>query len=116
MIDMRQCFRRRCDPLTAPCCRPRGRPTSTTSAEVPLEQIGGTVARCCDFDRCFRPLRRHLEARVADVRTAFEGRPLPAIKLQYADGTYHVVDGHHRLAVARQRGMVAIDAVVACYC
>ncbi len=37
----------------------------TTAETIPVESIVGTIARCCDFDRCFRPLRRHLKKRTA---------------------------------------------------
>lgn len=87
-----------------------------TSEVVSLESIVGTIARCCDFDRCFRPLRRHLKHRMARVRDALANRHLPAISLRQRDGRYYVVDGHHRLRLAWERGMTAVDAIVTCRC
>ena len=29
---------------------------------------------------------------------------------------HFVIDGHHRVALARERGMVAMDAIVTCRC
>lgn len=83
---------------------------------VSLRQIVGSVARCCDFDRCFRPLRAHLKRRLNAVRAAFRNRHIPPIRLRQAGDDYYVIDGHHRLALAHERGMVAIDAVVSCVC
>lgn len=83
---------------------------------VPLRRIVGTIARCCDFDGCFRPLRGHLKARLRAVRAALAGHPLPVIRLQKVGEDFFVVDGHHRVALARERGMIAMDAIVTCRC
>lgn len=94
-------------------------------AEVPVKQIAGTVARVDDFDRAFRPRRRHLRNRWekvaagATVRGAFS--PLQLVQL---GELYFVVDGHHRVSVARANGIDVMDAVVrrvctvayACHC
>lgn len=112
------CLRRRCDNLEvldigldSPL-----RTVVTTAETVPLGSIVGTIARCCDFDACFRPLRRHLQKRMSQLREFFGGRHLPAIRLRQLGDSYYVVDGHHRVAIARERGMLAIDAIVTCRC
>lgn len=109
--------RNRCDDLevlAAPGERPGARWTGAVT--VPLDRIVGTVARCCEFDRCFRPRRPHLRARLDSLRRGMAGRHLPPIRLRQTDHRYFVVDGHHRVALARERGMVAMDAVVTCDC
>ncbi len=112
-------FSRSCEPLLvmAPDAPSSGDGRSTTvPMTVPLTRIVGTIARCCDFDRCFRPLRPHLRRRLARLRTVLGDRYLPAVRLRQFGDSFYVVDGHHRLALARERGMPAMDAIVTCTC
>lgn len=109
-------IRRRCDNLEMfdiTADSPARRPI-TTAETVPVESIIGTITRCCDFDGCFQPLRRHLKKRMGRLRDVFSDRHLPAVRLRQVDGRYYVVDGHHRVALARERGMHAVDAIVTC--
>jgi hypothetical protein len=83
--------------------------------EIPLDAINGTfeLGRARDFDSEFRPSpkarKRWLRVWVAE----HTGTGLPPIDVvKVADG-YAVRDGHHRVSVARARGAVTIDAVVA---
>ena len=109
-------IRTRCDDLlTATEALPAGPVTSWQEpgvVAVPLDRIIGTVARCCDFDRCFRVLRRHLEERLERVRRRWPHGGFPPVTLQRIGDTYFVVDGHHRLALAHQLGQRAVDARV----
>ncbi len=89
---------------------------TTTAETVPVSTIVGTIARCCDFDGCFQPLHRHLRERLDDLRTAMCCRQLPTIRLVQVGHEHFVIDGHHRVALARERGMVAMDAIVTCRC
>jgi hypothetical protein len=112
-------WRRRCadlEVLNAETIAGRETRKYTGSHIVPIDSIVGTIARCCDFDRCFHPLRRHLRARLMRLRKVFQGRYLPAVRLRLLDDGYYVEDGHHRLAIARERGMLAVDAIVTCRC
>lgn len=111
-------IRRRCDNLEVFDIESdsAGRPPVTTAETVPIDSVIGTVARCCDFDRCFQPLRRHLRKRMGRLREVFTDRHLPALRLRQLDDSYYVVDGHHRMAIARERGMLAVDAIVTCRC
>jgi len=93
----------------------RARPSQRVS-EIPLDAVTGTLepGRARLFDCCFRPRRGVSRARwerlwAADAR----GEILPPIEVVAVRGGYAVVDGHHRVSVARARGAVAIDAVVA---
>jgi hypothetical protein len=73
-------------------------------AMVPIDQIIGTVeptrSRC--FDRRFRPTsevpRTRFERIATDIRS---GRGMDPVDLYRCDGRYYVLDGHHRIAVAR---------------
>jgi hypothetical protein len=80
---------------------------------VPLEQIVGSIGRSQDFDRAFRPLKHHLRQRWSDIAVALcKGVVLPAVELVKVQEAYYVLDGHHRISVARFCGKVAIDANV----
>ncbi len=111
-------MRRRCDNLELfdNAADPAARPPITTAETVPVESIIGTITRCCDFDRCFQPLHRHIEKRMGRLREVFSDRYPPAVRLRQVDDRYYVVDGHHRVALARERGMHAVDAIVTCRC
>ena len=112
-------WRRRCDDLEVLSFEETSvdeRPLYRGADTVSLDSIIGTISRCCDFDRCFRPLRRHLKARLMRLQGVFQGRHLPAVRLRRYDDGYYVEDGHHRLAIARERGMMAVDAIVTCRC
>jgi hypothetical protein len=93
----------------------RARPARNVR-EIPLDAVTATLepGRARLFDRCFRPRRGVSRARwerlwVADAR----GEILPPIEVVKVGAFYAVVDGHHRVSVARARGAVAIDAVIA---
>jgi hypothetical protein len=79
---------------------------------VRVDKIVGSVDRTVDFDRFFRPRNRQLRERLAALRVAFAGREMPAISVYEAGGVYFVIDGHHRVALARQQGSEFIDAEV----
>jgi len=80
---------------------------------IPVTQIIGSLARDTDFDRDFRPRLRSSQERLASLRTAFpEGAEFPAIAVHEAGGAYFVADGHHRVAIARERGVEFIDAEI----
>lgn len=80
--------------------------------EIPVAAIVGSVDRTVDFDRFFRTRRRDLRSRLDALREAFRDRPMPPITVYEADGLYFVVDGHHRVALARQAGAEVMDAEV----
>lgn len=82
---------------------------------VEVGRIIGTVGRVQELGPDFRPLKRHRhdEERLDRIRTAMEeGKPLPPVELYKLGFGYYVLDGHHRVAVARSLGMVEIDAEV----
>lgn len=93
--------------------------------EVPLSRIGGTLARMEDFDRQFAPLRADLRDRWTRLAgLSASGRDLPPVTLVQVGDLYFVVDGHHRVSVARALGRVTVDGCVrrictvlrACHC
>lgn len=78
--------------------------------EIPVERIVGSLDRTGDFDRDFRPRRPLSRARLASLRSAFGDGAIPPIEVQEIGGAYFVADGHHRVALVRERGGEFIDA------
>jgi hypothetical protein len=79
---------------------------------IPLGQIVGTDSRIGDFDRQFLPQRAELGDRWRRVERAFAHGELAPIVVNRLGDAYFVVDGHHRVAIARQQGRETIDAEV----
>src|SRR4051812_1372617 len=79
---------------------------------VPLERIVGSVDRSADFGRGFKARRRLSRARLARLREAFPDGDMPPIDVYEAGGAFFVSDGHHRVALARERGADFLDADV----
>jgi hypothetical protein len=84
---------------------------------VPVECIRGTASRATSRDRDFRPLDDRTPAdwqfRWSRLMSATrEQAILPPVQLLRAGGDYWVVDGHNRVALAKEHGQVWIDADV----
>lgn len=80
---------------------------------VALDDIRGTLDKADSFDADFHPLREDMMTRWAGVAGAvLRGLSLPPVELVEVDGVYYVMDGHHRISVARAMGQAAIEAVV----
>jgi hypothetical protein len=80
---------------------------------VPLDKIVGSVNRYKDFDRAFLPTQKHTAARWQRVSRAWYNEvSLPPILLYQVGDIYFVVDGNHRVSVAREQGQTDIDAEV----
>jgi uncharacterized ParB-like nuclease family protein len=79
---------------------------------IPVADVVGTVSRVDDFDRDFLPKRSKIQERWRQVEQSYPESDFPPISVYEIDGRYFVVDGHHRVAIARQRGTEFIDAEV----
>ena len=79
---------------------------------IPVERIVGSVDRSGDFDRSFGSRKSLSRARLGSLRSAFAERELPPIDVYEVGGLYFVSDGHHRVALARERDAHFIDADV----
>ena len=80
---------------------------------VRIDQIAGSLNRYHQFDRAFLPVQDNTEERWKSVDRAFyEDISLPPVVLYKVGQVYFVVDGHHRVSVARQQGQVFIEAEV----
>lgn len=81
--------------------------------EIPVEAIVGSVGRYTDFTRTFLPRRASDQDRWAHVKTAMEeGTGLPPIEVYKVGEVYFVIDGNHRVSIARQEGTKTIEAKV----
>ncbi|MDY6847287.1 MAG: universal stress protein [Chloroflexota bacterium] len=83
--------------------------------EIPVEAIVGSVNRYQDFDRDFLPLRDEDVERWARVKAAMTtpGSPgLPPIRVYKIGEAYFVMDGNHRVSIAKQMGIEKLEAHV----
>ena len=84
--------------------------------EIPIDKIVGSVApeaKTGDFDPGFLPINRRMRERWTRIYQAMvEGDELPPIDVYKVDDKYYVIDGHHRVSVARNLGRPVINANV----
>ncbi len=81
--------------------------------EIPIAAIVGSVGRPGDFTRDFLPLNDRDEQRWAHIKYRFkEPQGLPPIEVYQVDEAYFVLDGNHRVSVARDLGATHIEAYV----
>jgi uncharacterized ParB-like nuclease family protein len=84
--------------------------------EIPLDRVVGSAAppaKAGDFDPGFLPIDRRLRDRWTRIyRAMVEGEELPPIDVYKVGDSYYVIDGHHRVSVARSLGRDRINARV----
>ena len=81
---------------------------------VEVEEIIGSVGRWRDFDRSFLPARASVGQRWKRIDRAFQrGEDMPPVELYEIGDAYFVVDGHHRVSVARYHDVPTVEAAVA---
>lgn len=81
--------------------------------DVPLDKIIGSVDRYQDFDRRFMPKQSHSENKWQRVNRAwYREENLPPVMLYQVGEVFFVIDGHHRVSVARSHGQPTIEAEV----
>ncbi len=81
--------------------------------EIPLDAIVGSVGRYEDFTRSFLPRASSDAQRWANVRLAVHDMAgLPPIEVYKVGEVYFVLDGNHRVSVAREIGAESISAYV----
>lgn len=81
---------------------------------VALDRIIGSVGRASELRADFLP-RAHPQgdARFRRIKAALErGQTMPPVDLYKFGYDYYVLDGHHRVAAARDLGQLETDAVV----
>lgn len=81
--------------------------------EVRLDRIVGTLGRPGEFNRAFLPRLEALRERWDGAKELAEGPAgFPPVELYAVGEAYFVVDGHHRVSVARSLGAETIEAHV----
>jgi hypothetical protein len=80
--------------------------------DIPVERITGSLGRASDFDRDFRPLKKHLRDRWIRNYLDLQTDSWAPIRVHQVGRDYFVEDGHHRVSVARYAGMAYIQAEV----
>ncbi len=80
---------------------------------VEVEEIVGSVGRWDEFDRSFLPARASVGHKWKRIDRAFHrAEDLPPVKLYKVEEAYFVVDGHHRVSVARYHDVPTLEAAV----
>ena len=80
---------------------------------VRIDRIIGSVDRYRDFDRIFLPTQSRTADRWQRINRAwYQEISLPPVLVYQVGDVYFVVDGNHRVSVARSRGQEFIDAEV----
>jgi hypothetical protein len=94
---------------------PEGRSFGGTR-EIPLDRVVGSAAfeaKGGDFGPEFLPISARLRDRWTRIyREMVEGAELPPIDVYKVGDFYFVIDGHHRVSVARSLGRPTINARV----
>ncbi len=81
--------------------------------EIPIDAIIGSAGRYEDFTKSFFPKRSSDEGRWARVKVAIESMTgVPPIEVYKVDQVYFVIDGNHRVSIARQMGSPSVQAYV----
>ena len=78
--------------------------------EVP--KIIGTVERSSDFDKDFLPRSAQTRERWEQLEHAFPTGGFPPISVYKVNDVYFVIDGNHRVALAKHRDADFIDAEI----
>lgn len=79
---------------------------------IPVESIVGSIGRSDEFDRDFLPKTDRLKARWEQLERAYPYGDFPPIEVYQVGDAFFVIDGHHRVGIARQRGIEFLDAEV----
>lgn len=81
--------------------------------QIPLNAIVGSVGRYADFTRDFLPRSSALQDRWARVKSKFQNpEDMPPIQVYQVGEVYFVLDGNHRVSIARESGATQIRAYV----
>ena len=83
--------------------------------EIPVDAIVGSVNRYQDFNHNFLPLHDEDRQRWATVKammTSPGGAGLPPIRVYKLGDAYFVLDGNHRVSIAKEMGIEMVEAYV----
>jgi nucleotide-binding universal stress UspA family protein len=83
--------------------------------EIPIDSIVGSVNRYQDFNHNFLPLHNEDRQRWASVKAAMTSPGsvgLPPIRVYKLGDAYFVLDGNHRVSIAKEMGIDMVEAYV----
>ena len=81
--------------------------------EIPLDKVVGSVGRYKDFTRTFLPRTNAIRSRWQRLDAMARGPSgFPPIEVYKIGQVYFVIDGNHRVSVAKQLGAATIEAYV----
>jgi nucleotide-binding universal stress UspA family protein len=83
--------------------------------EIPVDAIVGSVNRYQDFNHNFLPLHdadRQRWASVKAIMTSPGSAGLPPIRVYKLGDAYFVLDGNHRVSIAKEMGLKQVEAYV----
>ena len=80
--------------------------------EIPVNAIVGSVGRYTEFTRTFLPRKPEDQDRWARVKAVMIETGLDPIEVYKVGEVYFVLDGNHRVSIARQEGFKFIEAHV----
>ena len=70
--------------------------------QIPIEKIVGSIGRYSDFTEGFRFHEDRISAKYEWIKSAMlDGKILPPIKVYQILDNYFVIDGHHRVTIAK---------------
>ena len=80
---------------------------------ISLDAIIGSVGRYTEFNRKFLPRTNAVRNRWAKVKSGLRDLDdMPPIQVYQMGAAYFVLDGNHRVSIARQRGLTHLQAYV----
>ncbi len=80
--------------------------------DIPLDAIVGSVGRYTDFTRSFFPRQDQRKGRWVRIRSRVDAGGLPPIEAYQLGEVFFVIDGNHRVSVARSLGASYIEGYV----
>ena len=90
-----------------------GKPIPRGMRRIPLDAIVGSVGRYTDFTRRFLPRKESDKQRWAELKAALpDVEDFPPITVYQLGEAYFVLDGNHRVSIARQANAIDIQAHV----
>ncbi|HSG80293.1 MAG TPA: hypothetical protein VLD62_11980 [Acidimicrobiia bacterium] len=79
---------------------------------IRVDNIVGSAARSSDFTDDWLPKRPHMRRRWEALEKRWPEGDFPPIQAYEVNGAYYVIDGHHRVAIAKSRGIEFLDAEI----
>lgn len=80
--------------------------------EIPVDAIVGSVSKYDEFDRNFLPVKDYSQRRWVKVKTHVEQYGMPNIEVYKLGEAYFVIDGNHRVSIARDLDIPKVMAHV----